>query len=243
MPLKVDLRNKKYTLDNKESNWFNNVSFDGLDFSTGKRIFEERGQACYSDIWGMIARPVKSGKVKPEDVGVRYYCHTGHLRVRLPLLEFISRKFSHYFSYSVLSVTDAGEPYVEVRSRIDTPLEIFYALGSFLRLTWEQQKDGLIEFSDPFEFVTKALHDDYTIHIPTLYFHHNFGSYKFTPAEEVELTRCMFHMLRYYNVFRQPLNAVGKLRVYSPDLQEKMYTGLFKTSRFRKTFPQLVSKC
>lgn len=236
MALKVKVKSDE--LSTKEpDNYYNNVSYD-VGLLNEPKLLKYRKAACYSGIWSDVVSLTARAGDASNPVCVDYYCHVGHLAVRLPLIEFIARRFSHYFQASTLFISD-GEPVVSVVCKPDTPLEMVYGLGSFLRLTWEQYSPKH-RVTDGLAYVVDALHDNYTIHIPTLYFNGDArGDLAKLPDERKQvLVTCMFHMLRYYNIFTQPLRECHKLKNTRPLLQDKMFRGLWKTAKFRQNFPE-----
>lgn len=226
--------------------WYCRVDYDITDLSNDKTT-EYRKNACYSGMWYTLKEMVLSHKELKNAVKVRYWCKTQGLSVRLPLLEFIARRFSHFFGSMTLGL-EKEEPYIEVVSKPTTPMEAFYALGAHLRLTWEQWSPKW-DTTDPLKYIVQASSMQFGGHVPNLFFmpnsySNNFGGHfqKCSEEDKLDLMKIVFHTFRYEKVFSQVLQKLNRNSVVTPYLQEKTYLGVIHSNKFQERFPDLAKK-
>ncbi len=251
MALKVKYKPKQVTnISRSETGeqWECQVDYRVWNRADNHKIAQYKNKACY---WGICGEVISYVQDKPEslsDIMVHYDCKRSLLAVRLPILEFICRRFSHFFAEVEINISDKGEAYVEARCKPTTPVEVLYVFGAFLRLTWEQYLDKQ-DTTDPVRYVMQAASHNYEIHVPFNFFFSasqvsNFENYFLhcTEEDKRDLLAILFKMLRYRKVFPTHLKTINKATNATPYVQLKFYNAMRNNPYFAKRFPDLHAK-
>lgn len=247
--LKIKYKPKQVTnipVNETGESWYCHVDYKVYDRKHDLKIVQYTNKACYGGICSDVISHVLKYPDAVSDIVVRYPCKRALLAVRLPLLEFVARRFSHFFAEVVLDIDEKGEAFVEARSKPTTPAEVFYAFGAFLRLTWEQWSDKH-DTTDPIRYIVQSASTQYEIHVPFNFFFDaeqvpNFENYfqsGATEEEKIELTKILLKMIRYRKVFNTPLCNVTKATNHTPYIQLKFYNAMRNNPYFAKRFPNL----
>lgn len=230
-----------------KEDWMCSVAYTIRDISKDLTIAQYTNKACYSSIWYDIYRHLKANPTSINSIAVKYWCKKSGLAVRLPIIEYVCRKFSHFFKSMTIDIDKSGEVVVEVVSKPSTPLEMFFGLGAFLRLSWEQWSNTYS--TDPETYLVQALSVEYELHIPLALYIRAYNTTNFNDHfkdadmnDKLDCLRLVFKILRYHRVFQLPLSSLTPQTNLTPYMQLRCYNALRRDVWFAERFPDLFAK-
>lgn len=252
--IKIEDLPEKYLDGYKDKNgnflyesWNCVVDYKITDNATGKVHMDYKSKACYAGIWNDIRRLVVDSGVKPEDIVVVYGCkRTGDVRNRAKFLENVCKMLSRHFAMITLYFED-GELRVSARSRPHTPTEMFFVLGAFLRLSWEQVKG--IDWNSTFEeqvygactyIGTHYGHIPLAIGMMGFDFNHKYRA--LNEADKKQVYNIVLRLLRYRKIYSLVLNKLTNKTAMTPYIQLKAYKALLTADIFKERFPELAAE-
>lgn len=194
--------------------WHNNIRFEIWDKNKDEPIRSEI-EICYSHITRRIVSLLGSSDEDYKNYFIRngfirFFCKNGDNKRRFKFIKYIKSIFRPlYKTILVYWSEEYQEIIVDAYLKPTTPLDSIYALGSFLRLSWEQWCFWDKDTDDNFELLVQANHSKSTGHIPTLFFDYDFKY--FDDSENVGRTamQILVRMIPERRVYKNPMNETN----------------------------------
>ncbi len=225
----------------KDAKWYNNVTYEIWD-KREKEPYCNVTYVCYASITSKLMDYLNKDRTKAriQNGFTRYYCKNGDNRRRLKFIIYICQFFSPmYKEIKIYWSAKHKQIVVDAYYKLSTPIESVYALGAFMRLSWEQY--GLWEYGETrnFELLCQALHSGSTGHIPVKFlgdpYYCDFKNY--AEAERVGRISMaiLLHLLSENKVYKTPMSkALTQKITYMPhEIQLTAYNAVTASTRFK----------
>ncbi len=205
----------KDDLRKSQNNWYNNVRYE---IRLGDEILDSAQDVCYSGITRSVV-DIFQNKSEPErrrmrSYGyVRYFCKNGDNVRRTDFIVYLLKFFNPlYKKIHIYWSPKHNEIIVDCYWKSTTPLDSVYAVGSFIRLSWEQWYLHDFKETDHFKILMQTLESTYVGHIPTLFFtthdRNDFKKSKLGPEVPKIALEILLPLIQGKKVYKRPFNSI-----------------------------------